>query len=1301
MIANREQCLEPSALNDLLLGRLPPERFASALQHVESCELCTQAAEVASGESAFSWVEKAVKATTHPSFDHEPECQAAVGNLLLQPASRIAVNSATGALPTESLGPYRLLKWLGSGGMGSVYLAEHQRLKRMAAIKLLPREKLLQSGWLDRFNREMTSIAALEHPHVVRAIDAGDEGGWHFLVMEYLEGADLSKVCRRLGDIPLPTACELVRQAALGLGAIHSLGMTHRDVKPSNLFLTRTGQVKLLDLGLVLSGDSPLTADERLTTVGHLMGTVPYMAREQLLDASSVDWRADIYSLGATLFRLLTGRAPFGPASNLAQTIQAISTTPCPQLKSLKPDVPAEVAHLVDRMLGHDPQLRPQSAQEVADSLAPFCDAAAPQSLIRTALSCPDDQDQPPTSQLNFSQTQPRVELVNSGKSKSRWPLWVAAAFVPLAFFAGILITVATDKGTLVIESDEPGVSVNVTQGDKVVESLRVEKQASVLRLQSGKYIVELTGVEGDGLEVSDARVALTRGEKQVVRIQQRRNAAGGATEGEALPADSSAQFQGKPFAYWMDLLDREKDIATIAQAMQAVELLAETEQARFEAARKCMFIARRLGGMVQSGRASLGNANPDASGWFMTELVEVFPKFLPEPGFEVIVEELDHGTERSAQACFLFLSMFPYHFGQSAEPASGFKQLYADMAKSDTGRDQLRKLDKLLEMQIVRASQAAKSPSTVDFNFFEHGRSSIADSGVLQRIDVLNALGEDISHHPQVVEWAKRSLAKAKATLEGKQPELSNTSFGGMGGGVAGGMSGSGFGGMAMFVRSPLDPRTALTIQKALSKQEYDAVPIILAYLEPADFFVTEPPLDSAFTTIAKERPNEAAIAIVKHFERAQAPNGFGTATQIERAARVKLAKETLLANPPDSIAVVKALAHAKSVQDPTSIFKKDDIDDLLGQMAVRLAREANTAGESNAAVKDDIALHVFFQVGVPIEHLSEVAELLLTRERSVGLPIKSTSMPLLFDHINELLGGTANEMNSSYLNHGLLALFERYPKQFIEAYARHLQGTGYNRSRAALFAPLLRALKMNTPTERQLDQSLESFSDQQKQTKAAIVEFLKTDESAAAIQKLDEAYQIALSRLMDTYIDKESNDASESELSSLLYDRLTISRFLDKNAESEPTVRKARIMAGWIDPVLEVEELHMFVKEFGFKSIHFTTVLNSLTNLRKKADCDQIASLLKSLHDSRPAKFRKYFLEHLEQSATFSESGQLTDMFGGFDTVCGTWYYAILKPLIEHPETRDRAIAAIEKIIKHLPNEKKHFLEDLLNPF
>ena len=255
----------------------------------------------------------------------------------------------------------------------------------------------------------------------------------------------------------------------------------------------------------------------------------------------------------------------------------------------------------------------------------------------------------------------------------------------------------------------------------------------------------------------------------------------------------------------------------------------------------------------------------------------------------------------------------------------------------------------------------------------------------MLQRIEVLNALGEDISNHPQVVEWAKRTLADAQAILGGKQPQLGNASMGGGMGGMGGGMGSMG-GITRTFIRSPLDPRTAITIQKALRMQEYDAIPIILAYLEPADFFVTEIPLDSAFTTIAEERPTEAAIAIVKHFERAQPPNGFGSSTQIKSDAQVKFATKTLLANPPDSIEVVKALAHAKAVQDPTSIFKKEDIDDLLRQIAVRLIREANTAGESKAVVKDDVALHIFFQVGIPDEQASEVAELLLFRERKCG---------------------------------------------------------------------------------------------------------------------------------------------------------------------------------------------------------------------------------------------------------------------------------------------------------------------------
>ena len=664
MIANREQCLEADALTDLLAGRLPPDRFASALEHVECCELCSKAVETASGSSAggsaFSFIGKAVRGTGSlssevPQFDHEPECQAVVGNLLLNPHRMNADHAKF--LPTEALGPYRLLRWLGAGGMGSVYLAEHQRLKRYAAIKLLPREKLIQTGWLDRFNREMTSIAALEHPHVVRAIDAGDDGGWHYLVMEYLDGADLSKVSRRLGEIPLRTTCELIRQAALGLSAIHELGMTHRDIKPSNLFLTRTGNVKLLDLGLVLSGDSPLATDERLTTVGHLMGTVPYIAREQLMDASAVDWRADIYSLGATMFRLLTGRAPFGPATNLAQTIQAISSSPCPPLKSMKSDVPAEIMELVDAMLSHDPLQRPKSADEVARSLAPYCDATGPHSLIRAALSADDDQAELLSGSRQTNPLMVDAEAQTHGiRSKNRWPLWIAAALLPIAFFAGILISVTTDQGTLVIESDEPGVSVNVTQGDKVVESFRVEQSEKSVRLHSGKYRIELSGVESDGMEISDAMVLLTRGEKQVVKIKRQATA---ANIEEAASDDAGSYFQGKSFSHWMGVLEREKDIAVMAQAMHAVKLLAESDAQKAAAARKCLLPARQLGGFTMGSRPTEGHASNNASGWFMTELVDSFSSFFPEPGFTAVIEELEQGNELSAQSCSVLLACF------------------------------------------------------------------------------------------------------------------------------------------------------------------------------------------------------------------------------------------------------------------------------------------------------------------------------------------------------------------------------------------------------------------------------------------------------------------------------------------------------------------------------------------------------------------------------------------------------------------------------------------------------------------
>lgn len=198
---------------------------------------------------------------------------------------------------------------------------------------------------------------------------------------------------------------------------------------------------------------------------------------------------------------------------------------------------------------------------------------------------------------------------------------------------------------------------------------------------------------------------------------------------------------------------------------------------------------------------------------------------------------------------------------------------------------------------------------------------------------------------------------------------------------------------------------------------------------------------------------------------------------------------------------------------------------------------------------------------------------------------------------------------------------------------------------------------------------------------------------ESAATIQKLDEAYQSALEKLVDAYVDKENTEEIAGEVSSLLYDRLIIAHYLGKAVESEATL-KARIMTEGSDEI-KIDQLLAFASKFGYESIHFSTIFNALASIHNSAKCEEIASLVKGLHDSRPTAFRNYFLDDLENSF---EGGGFVDFYGGLDATCEHWYYAILNPLIEHPETRERARAAITKIIKQLPPEKKRFLEDLL---
>ncbi len=237
-----------------------------------------------------------------------------------------------------------------------------------------------------RFDREILASGQLEHSAIVRATDAGHVNGTHYLVMEYINGLDLSRLSRAVGTLRIADACEIARQAALGLAYAHSQGIVHRDIKPSNGMLDENGVVKILDFGLALFDRWDAPAQE-LTTVGQLMGTLDYMAPEQAERSGSVDFRADLYSLGATLFRLLSGRAPLMATPNqspLEKLRLLIHHQPC-SLKTVRPDAPEGLVRLVDRLLSSDPQKRYPSATHVAEELGPFCTGSDLRGLLASA----------------------------------------------------------------------------------------------------------------------------------------------------------------------------------------------------------------------------------------------------------------------------------------------------------------------------------------------------------------------------------------------------------------------------------------------------------------------------------------------------------------------------------------------------------------------------------------------------------------------------------------------------------------------------------------------------------------------------------------------------------------------------------------------------------------------------------------------------------------------------------------------------------------------------------------------------
>jgi len=416
-------CPTAQTLERLLGETLGDAERVTVESHVETCSACQSRL-----EQLVSAGGPAQEGKTTPPNRAEPDEEFLNRLRQLPPRSLTAPTATEETVSVQQLGPYLVLGRLGRGGMGTVYRARHRELDKIVALKVLPADRVDEVA-VARFRNEMKAAGRLGHPNIVAATDAGRVDGTYYLAMDFVDGLDLARVVERVGPLPVADACELLRQAADGLRHAHEQGLVHRDVKPSNLMLARGGVVKILDLGLARTRVGEPTPDG-LTTSGVILGTADYIAPEQIGNAQAADARADLYSLGVTLFFLLAGSPPFAGDKHRMwlDKLRAHQAEPVPPIRDRRPDVPAALADLLARMVAKEPSDRPATAAAVADALRPFAVGADLTRLLTRAEGIAEPP-RPPVSPTATANPSPRSR-VGIGRYV---PAAVAGAAITLA----------------------------------------------------------------------------------------------------------------------------------------------------------------------------------------------------------------------------------------------------------------------------------------------------------------------------------------------------------------------------------------------------------------------------------------------------------------------------------------------------------------------------------------------------------------------------------------------------------------------------------------------------------------------------------------------------------------------------------------------------------------------------------------------------------------------------------------------------------------------------------------------------
>jgi serine/threonine protein kinase len=540
-----EVSTHPSA-QDLALfghGKLSEAQAATVAAHLETCAGCRQTVASLPPDSFLEKVRDAKTSATVPPV-----------GALRPDAVREAVAGASPDVPPELVNhpKFRIVRQLGRGGMGVIYLAEHRVLQKRFALKVINPSVLDNPGALARFQTEARAAATLDHANIARAHDADQAGDLHFLVMEYVEGMSLWQLLQKKGPMSVASACHCVCQAALGLQHAFEHGMAHRDIKPQNLMLTPKGQVKVLDFGLARMR-GPKDVGKGLTQADSFMGTPEYVSPEQATDARQADIRADIYSLGCTFYALLTGRPPF-QEDTMVKLVMAHIEKPPPALHELRPDVPAEVSAIAAKMLAKDPAQRYQRPVEVAQALAPFAKAgskarpagAVPVKSANTATVVGGDTSrlkepekgakktaQEETEESPFRDLELTSDAPSPAKRMKKWiesavaaewlrrPAVLTGAGVGMVLFVVLLglwatgvLRVKIKDGTIVLLELPPDAEVTV-DGEKVTVKWTGGKEAEIT-VKPGTHQVE---VRIAGIRVQGEQVVIGDGGRITVKF--------------------------------------------------------------------------------------------------------------------------------------------------------------------------------------------------------------------------------------------------------------------------------------------------------------------------------------------------------------------------------------------------------------------------------------------------------------------------------------------------------------------------------------------------------------------------------------------------------------------------------------------------------------------------------------------------------------------------------------------------------------------------------------------------------------